>query len=128
MNKMIINAVDPEECRIALLDDGHLEEFYIDSSLKEQSLHSIYKGVVQNIEPSLQAAFVQYGSERNGFIQLNEIHPEYFHIEPPENCRVDIRKAILKGQELLVQVTKEPTAIKGAALTTYLSLAGGTWS
>jgi ribonuclease E len=121
---MIINAADPEECRIALLDDGYLEELYIDSSLKEQTLHNIYKGIVHNVEPSLQAVFVSYGSERNGFMQINDIHPEYFNVAPPDRGPVDIKKAILKGQEILVQVTKEPSAIKGAALTTYLSLAG----
>ncbi len=124
MNKMIINAVDPEECRIAILDEGRLEEFYIESYVTEQSLHNIYKGVIQNIEPSLQAVFINYGAERNGFMQLNEIHPEYFNIESPERGPVDIRKALLKGQEMLVQVTKEQTALKGAAMTTYLSLAG----
>lgn len=124
MNRMLINALDPEECRIALLDGGHLEEFYIDSSLKELTVHNIYKGVVHNVEPSLQAVFVNYGAERNGFMQLGEIHPEYFQVEPPAKGSLDIRKLISKGQEMLVQVTKEPTAIKGAALTTYLSLAG----
>jgi ribonuclease E len=124
VNKMLINAVDPEECRIALLDDGYLEEFYIESSLKEQSLHNIYKGAIVNVEPSLQAVFVNYGGERNGFMQINEVHPEYFQVDPPERGQWDIRKLLCKGQEILVQVTKEPTAIKGAALTSYLSLAG----
>ncbi|MEW6266342.1 MAG: Rne/Rng family ribonuclease [Thermodesulfobacteriota bacterium] len=121
---MLINAVDPEECRVAVVQDGRLEEFYTDSSLREMTLHNIYKGVVQNVEPSLQAVFVNYGAERNGFMQLNEIHPEYFNIDPPERGQVDLRRAILKGQEMLVQVTKEPSEAKGAALTTYISLAG----
>ena len=124
MKKMIINAADPEESRIAILDEGHLEEFYIDSSLRELTLHNIYKAVIHNVEPSLQAVFVNYGAERNGFMQINEVHPEYYNIDPPERGQIDLRKALLKGQEVLVQVTKEPTAIKGAALTTYLSLAG----
>ena len=124
MKKMLINAIDPEECRIAILEDGHLEEFYIDSSLKESAVQNIYKGVIINIEPSLQAVFLDYGAERNGFIQLDDIHPEYFHIEPPQRGGVDIRKALVKGQELLVQVTKDTTGAKGAALTTYISLAG----
>lgn len=121
---MIINAIDPEEYRIALVEDGKLEEFYTDSSLRELTLHNIYKGVVQNIEPSLQAVFISYGAERNGFMQINEIHPEYYHIEPPDRGPIDLRKAIRKGQEILVQVVKEPTKLKGAALTTFLSLAG----
>jgi ribonuclease E len=124
LNKMLINAVDPEECRIALLNDGQLEEFYTDSSIKELTLHNIYKGTIHNVEPSLGAVFVNYGAERNGFMQLNEIHPEYFLIDPPEKGQLDIRKAVAKGQDVLVQVVREPTAIKGAALTTYLSLAG----
>ncbi|MBF0530240.1 MAG: Rne/Rng family ribonuclease, partial [Deltaproteobacteria bacterium] len=124
MRKMIINAADAEECRIALVEDGHLEEFYIDSSLREITLHNVYKGVIQNVEPSLQAVFVNYGSERNGFLQLNEIHPEYFNIDPPDRGPLDMRKALLKGQTVLVQVTKEPTDVKGSALTTYISLAG----
>lgn len=124
MSKMIINAVDPEECRIAVLEDGRLEEFYTDSSLREMTLHNIYKGTVQNVEPSLQAVFINYGSDRNGFLQVNEIHPEYFHIEPPERGQIDLKKALVKGQEILVQVTKEQTDIKGSALTTYLSIAG----
>ncbi|MFH1136706.1 MAG: Rne/Rng family ribonuclease [Pseudomonadota bacterium] len=121
---MIINAADPEECRIALVEDGRLEEFYTDSSLKELKLGNIYKGVIHNVEPSLQAAFVNYGADRNGFMQLGEIHPEYFNIDPPARGQIDIRKALLRGQEIMVQVTKEQTDIKGAALTTYISLAG----
>jgi ribonuclease E len=121
---MIINAVDPEECRIAIVDNGHLEEFYIDSSVKEQTLHNIYKGVIHNVEPSLGALFVHYGGERNGFMQLGEVHPEYYHVDPPARGPVDIRKALVKGQSILVQVTKEASAIKGAALTSYLSLPG----
>ena len=124
INKMIINAADPEECRIVLLDDGRLEEYYTDSSLRESTLHNIYKGVVHNVEPSLQAVFVNYGAEKNGFMQVAEIHPEYFHVEPPARGRIDLREAIKKGQEVLVQVTKEATALKGAALTTYISLPG----
>jgi len=124
VKKMIINAVDPEECRIAIVEDGQLEEFYIDSSLKESARGNIYKGVIHNIEPGLQAVFVNYGAQRNGFLQLGEIHPEYFQIEPPERGGIDIRKALTRGQELLVQVVKDPTGAKGAALTTYISLAG----
>ena len=76
---MLINASDPEEYRIAIVEDGRLEEFYTDSSMREQTRGNIYKGVVVNIESSLQAAFVDYGANRHGFIQINEIHPEYFH-------------------------------------------------
>ncbi len=124
MKKMLINAVDPEECRIAIVEDGILEEFYLDSALQEATRGNIYKGVIHNVEPSLQAVFVSYGAERNGFMQINEVHPEYFQVDPPDRGPIDIRKALTKGQEVLVQVVKEPLGAKGAALTTYLSLAG----
>ncbi|MDR2725037.1 MAG: Rne/Rng family ribonuclease [Candidatus Adiutrix sp.] len=124
--KILINAVDPEECRVAMLDaEGHLKEYYTDSSLRELSLGNIYKGVIQNIEPSLQAVFVSYAGDRNGFLQLGDIHPEYFQEEAgPAKPGLDLKKILKKGQPLLVQVLKEPSEIKGAALTTYLSLAG----
>jgi len=124
VKKMLINASDPEEYRIAIVEDGRLEEFYTDSSMKKQTRGNIYKGIVVNIEPGLQAAFVDYGAKRHGFIQINEIHPEYFHEDPPQRGWPDIRKALVRGQELLVQVTKEETGNKGAALTTFVSLAG----
>ena len=123
--KILINAIDPEECRVAMLDDGgHLEEYYTDSSLRELSLGNIYKGIIQNIEPSLQAAFVNYGNDRNGFLQIGDIHPEYFLEEPASRHSIDLKKMLKKGQPVLVQVQKEPSEIKGAALTTFISLAG----
>jgi len=124
--KILINAVDPEECRVAMLDaEGHLKEYYTDSSHRELSLGNIYKGVIQNIEPSLQAVFVGYNGDRNGFLQLGDIHPEYFQEEAGAGRPgLDLKKLLKKGQPLLVQVQKEPSEIKGAALTTYLSLAG----
>lgn len=123
--KILINAIDPEECRVAMLDDGgHLEEYYTDSSLRELSLGNIYKGVIQNIEPSLQAAFINYGNDRNGFLQIGDIHPEYFQEEPQSRNGLDLKKMLKKGQPVLVQVLKEPSEIKGAALTTFIALAG----
>ena len=123
--KILINAVDTEECRVAMLDpEGHLKEYYTDSSLRELSLGNIYKGVIQNIEPSLQAAFVSYGHDRNGFLQIGDIHPEYFLEEPASRNSIDLKKVLKKGQPVLVQVQKEPSEIKGAALTTFISLAG----
>jgi ribonuclease E len=123
--KILINAIDPEECRVAMLDDsGHLAEYYTDSSLRELSLGNIYKGVIQNIEPSLQAVFVNYGNDRNGFLQIGDIHPEYFQEEPGSRNSLDLKKLLKKGQPVLVQVLKEPSEIKGAALSTYISLAG----
>ena len=129
VKKLLINAVDPEEYRIALIEDGILEEFYIETTAKEQIRGNIYKGVVAHIEPALQAAFVDYGMGKNGFLQADEIHPEY-HAQPEETPegqppkRLPIQKIIHRGQEILVQVTKEETGTKGVALTTYISLPG----
>lgn len=129
IKKLLINAVDPEEYRIALVEDGILEEFYIETTAKEQIKGNIYKGIVAHIEPALQAAFMDYGGEKNGFLQADEIHPEY-HSSPPEGQepqkpgRFPIQKIIHRNQELLVQVTKEESGTKGVALTTYISLPG----
>lgn len=121
-SKILINAVDPEECRIAKVMDSKLEEFHIESASREITQGNIYKGVVTRVEPSLQAVFVDYGAERNGFLQRHEIHPDY-HQEYTNTDR-SISKIIKKGQEMLVQVVKDPIAKKGAMLTTYISLAG----
>ncbi|MDR1079995.1 MAG: Rne/Rng family ribonuclease [Deltaproteobacteria bacterium] len=125
MDKILINAADPEECRVAMLDArGALQEYYTDSSLKQFGLNNVFKGVIHNIEPALQAVFVNFGTERNGFLQLADIHPEYFMDDSPPGRNPDVRKIMKKNQTLLVQVIKEPSAIKGAALTTFISLAG----
>jgi ribonuclease E len=123
--KMLINAIDPEECRVALVEGTQLEEFYIETYGQEQLKGNIYKARVHNIEPSLQACFVDYGSEFNGFLQLDEIHPEYFK-EGSYTGKgpVKIQQALSQGQELLVQVVKEATGQKRPTMTTYLSLAG----
>lgn len=124
MRKMLINAADPEEFRVAIVEDGRLEEFALETASREQIKGNIYKGVVANIEPSLQAAFVHYGPERHGFLPISEVHPEYFQQEVPEGSRPKIQDVLKKGQELLVQVIKEEIASKGAYLTTYISLPG----
>lgn len=127
MYKMLINAVDPEEFRIAILKGGELDEFYIATSTKEEIKGNIYKGTVSRIEPSLQAAFINYGAEKNGFLPIGEIHPEYFSSqETGSNAKAtpQIENIIKKGDELLVQVTKEREGKKGAYLTTYISIAG----
>jgi len=124
---MLINAVDPEEYRVAILKDGDLDEFYIETSTKEETKANIYKGIVSRIEPSLQAAFIDYGAEKNGFLPMGEIHPEYYEsqgIIPESKTPIPIKDALKKGRELLVQVTKEREGKKGAYLTTYISLAG----
>ncbi|MDR2613231.1 MAG: Rne/Rng family ribonuclease, partial [Deltaproteobacteria bacterium] len=125
MDKILINAADPEECRVAMLDaKGALQEYYTDSSLKQYGLNNIFKGSIHNIEPALQAVFVNFGTERNGFLQLADIHPEYFQDDSGPARNPDIKRLLRKNQPLLVQVIKEPSAIKGAALTTFISLAG----
>ncbi len=120
--KILINAVDPEECRIASIIDSKLEEFQIESTAREITQGNIYKGIVVRIEPSLQAAFVDYGAERHGFLQLNEIHSDYYQDDLGGDH--GIKHKIKRGQELLVQVTKDPIMKKGAMLTTYISLPG----
>jgi ribonuclease E len=126
MNRhMLINAEEPEEYRLAIVSGQKLEEFSIETTTREQTVGNIYKGVVANIQPSLQAAFVDFGGERNGFLQVQEVHPEYYQQEPPaDGGRIRIQEALRPGQELMVQVVKEATGTKGAFLTTYISLPG----
>ena len=119
-SKILINAIDPDECRIAKVTDSKLDEFYIDSATREITRGNIYKGGVVRVEPSLQAAFVDYGAERHGFLQINEIHHDYFH--DTQAGERSIKDVIKHGQELLVQITKDPGDKKGAMLTTLISL------
>ena len=121
-SKILINAVDHDECRIAKVIDTKLEEFHIESTTREITYGNIYKGVITRIEPSLQAVFVDYGAERNGFLQKHEIHSDYY-LDPPSGDR-SIKSLVKRGQEVLVQVTKEPIMKKGAMLTTHISLPG----
>ncbi|KMY67799.1 ribonuclease [Desulfocarbo indianensis] len=125
IKKMLINASDPEELRVALVEDGKLEGFFVETASREQTRGNIYKGVVANIEPSLQAAFVDYGSARHGFLQIGDVRPElYLTDKSPEKGLPPIREVLRRGQEFLVQVVKEETGNKGASLTTFLSLPG----
>jgi ribonuclease E len=122
---MLINAEEPEEYRLAIVSGKKLEEFYVETTTRENTVGNIYKGVVANVHPSLQAAFIDFGAEKNGFLQLHEVHPEYYQREPSqEGERARIQDALRPGQELMVQVVKEATAEKGAFLTTYISLPG----
>ena len=120
--KILINAIDPEECRVAKVKANKLEEFYIESAAREITQGNIYKGIISRIEPSLQAVFVDYGAERHGFLQRPEIHSDYY--QDSEGGDHSIQKIVKRGQEVMVQVTKEPFMRKGAMLTTYISLAG----
>jgi len=125
--KMLINATHLEENRVAIVEDGILSELDIEIAGKEQTRGNIYKGTVVRVEPGLQAAFIDYGGERMGFLQLGEIHPSYFKSAEKNNesrGRLRISDVLRRGQELLLQVVKEERGTKGAALTTFLSLPG----
>ena len=120
--KILINAADPEECRIAKIINNKLEDFHTETSAKLITQGNIYKGVVTHVEPSLHAVFVDYGSDRQGFLQKQEIHSDYYQ-DCPSGDR-SLPKIIKKGQEVLVQITKDPIGGKGAMLTTYVSIPG----
>jgi ribonuclease E len=125
--KLIINAEEPEECRIALLEDGRLESFHVTTVVHEQTKGNIYKGRVTAIEPNLQVAFVDIGTGKNGFLPFSEIHPEYYTSDEAAQKHwkdLHIQEVIKKGQEILVQVVKEVSGTKGASITSYLSLPG----
>ena len=119
---MIINAIHPEEFRIAVVEGHTLEHFFIETATRGKVAGNLYKGTITHIQSSLQAAFVNYGVERNGFLPFSEIHPEYYDSDVEDNAR--IQDVVHSGQEVLVQVVKEELGTKGALLTTYVSLAG----
>jgi ribonuclease E len=119
---MLINATQSEEVRIALVDGQKLYDLDIENSAREQKKASIYKAKITRVEPSLEAAFVDFGSERHGFLPLKEISRNYF--KKGASARAPIQELVREGQEILVQVEKEERGNKGAALTTFLSLAG----
>jgi len=124
--KMLINATHPEESRVATVEDGLLTDLDIESEGREMTRGNIYKATVVRVEQGLQAAFIDYGAERLGFLQMGELHPSYFAaFETGEGKgRPRINDLLRRGQEILVQVVKEERGTKGAALTTYLSLPG----
>ncbi|AWE83156.1 ribonuclease, Rne/Rng family domain protein [Pseudomonas aeruginosa] len=119
---MLINATQPEELRVALVDGQRLFDLDIESGAREQKKANIYKGRITRVEPSLEAAFVDFGAERHGFLPLKEISREYFKKSP--EGRINIKEVLSEGQEVIVQVEKEERGNKGAALTTFISLAG----
>ncbi len=124
MKRMLINATHPEELRVALVDGQRLYDLDIESGTREQKKANIYKGKITRIEPSLEAAFVDFGAERHGFLPLKEISKEYFTSKPERGQRLNIKELLKEGQEVIVQVDKEERGNKGAALTTFISLAG----
>ena len=124
MKRMLINATQPEELRVALVDGQKLYDFDIEVPSKEQKKSNIYKGIITRVEPSLEAAFVNYGAERHGFLPFKEISRQYNADSDNSDDHSSRKPPIHEGQEVIVQVEKEERGNKGAALTTYISLAG----
>jgi len=125
MKRMLINATQPEELRVAVADGQLLIDLDIEVPSQEQKKANVYKGRITRVEPSLEACFVDFGSERHGFLPLKEICPDAYHPSAKkQEGRLSIRDTVKEGQEIIVQVEKEERGNKGAALTTYISLAG----
>ena len=133
---MIVNDSPGEECRIAILQDGYLEELYTERTASATAVGNIYKGRVTNVEPAIQAAFIDYGEGVNGFLHISDLHPKYFPKRGgnertervgkkiPRRDRPPIQEALHRGDEILVQVLKEGIGTKGPTLTSYLSIPG----
>ena len=124
MKRMLFNATQAEELRVAIVDGQKLVDLDIESATKEQRKSNIYKGLVTRVEPSLEACFVDYGTERHGFLPFKEIGRTYFRDPTADPSKTRIQDAIKEGQEFIVQVDKDERGNKGAALTTFVSLAG----
>ncbi|WP_372861495.1 ribonuclease E [Spongiibacter sp.] len=125
MKRMLINATQPEELRVALVDGQRLYDLDIENRTRVQKKANVYKGKITRVEPSLEAAFVDFGAERHGFLPLKEISKEYFYRNPSDvSGRAKIKDLVKEGTEVIVQVEKEERGNKGAALTTFISLAG----
>lgn len=125
--KMFISVIPGEQIEVVLTEDGKVQEYYVEMQHQAKTRGNIYKGKINNIDSSLQAAFVNYGAEKNGFLQIDEVHPEYYlgAFEIKKGSKYPpIQKVLKAGQEILVQVVKEPTGSKGAFLTSYLSIPG----
>jgi len=125
MKRMLINATQPEELRVATVDGQILYNLDIESPGREQKKANIYKGTITRVEPSLEAAFVDYGADRHGFLPLKEISRTYFEPDTAKpGSRINIKEVVREGREVVVQIDKEERGSKGAALTTFVSLAG----
>ena len=125
MKRMLINATQPEEMRVAMVDGQRLYDLDIENRTRVQKKANIYKGKITRVEPSLEAAFVDFGAERHGFLPLKEISREYFYRQPSDiGGRIKIKDVVKEGTEVIVQVDKEERGNKGAALTSFISLAG----
>ena len=123
MKRMLFNATQQEELRVAIVDGQKLIDLDIESAAREQRKSNIYKGIITRIEPSLEAAFIEYGEERHGFLPFKEVAKSYFR-QDAEVGKARIQDALKEGQELIVQIEKDERGNKGAALTTFISLAG----
>src|ERR1700727_2803901 len=123
MKRMLVNATQEEELRVALVDGQKLFDLSIELPSREQKKANVYKGRISRVEPSLEACFVDYGAQRHGFLPLKEVSRDYFRGNP-QGGRMNIRELLTEGQEVMVQVEKEERGNKGAALTTFISLAG----
>jgi len=124
MKRLLVNATQEEEMRVALVDGQHLYNLDIESPARESRKANIYKGTITRVEPSLEAVFVDYGAERHGFLPLKEIGKEYFNDKYKGGGRPNIREVLSEGTQVVVQVDKDERGNKGAALTTFISLAG----
>ena len=133
--EMLINMAEKEECRVAMVEDGSLEELYIERASLTSHVGNIYKGRVVNIESGIQAAFIDFGIEKNGFLHISDLHPRYFSKKAAKDTesigrrkalkeRLPIQQCLRKGDEVIVQVTKEGINTKGPTLSTYLALPG----
>src|SRR6201991_3323650 len=123
MKSMFINSTPREELRVAIVEGQNLYDLDIEIPSKEQKKANIYKGRITRVEPSLEACFVDYGAERHGFLPLKEISRQYFASGVDHN-KAGIRELLKEGQDVVVQIDKEERGTKGAALTTFISLAG----
>ncbi len=124
---LFISVLPGEQVEAAITENGALQEYYVEMLHQAKTRGNIYKGVINNIDANLQAAFVNYGADKNGFLQIDEVHPEYYlqHHDPAKGRKYPLLQKVLQaGQEVLVQVVKEPSGSKGAFLSTYLSLPG----
>lgn len=123
--KMFISVLPGEQVEVAIMEDGIVVEYYVEMLHQSKTKGNIYKGKIHNVDQALQAAFINYGADKNGFLQVDEVHPEYYLTDVPTRGKYPPLQKVLKpGQEVLVQVVKEPTGSKGAFLTTYLSIPG----
>ncbi len=125
--KMFVSVMPEEQIEVVITEEGQVQEYYVEMLQQQKTKGNIYKATIHNVDANLQAAFINYGANKNGFLQIDEVHPEYYNVPHDEKSGrrfPPIQKVLKPGQELLVQVVKEPNASKGAFLTTYLSLAG----